>query len=157
VTLVSDNDVKVFRAKKGSAPEPKPVEQAPDIQEQFEQTIEPERPTPARKRIIQDGAAPPAPELVEDYEKELARQRAESVALQDQQRFNAEDGVAEQEPEPIVEIPKRKTRERQLAVAGAACGRCAGSGQIMGEAGFQGMCPVCQGKGQIRAWGRGKR
>ena len=153
VTYISDNDVKVFKAKaNGSTPKPSP--EVPDVQEEFEKTIE-ESPKPPSKRIMQDSAAPPSPELVGEYEAELKRQQQEAEALRQQEKFNKQD-IEVPQPEEVPE-PTRKRRERNLAVGGSPCGRCGGSGEIVGDAGFAGSCPVCQGKGEIKAWGRGRK
>lgn len=158
VTYISDNDVKVFRAPKNAKPTP-PVAEPQlhdvfDVQAEFEKTIE--QPEPKKPKIIQDGSAPPSPELVEDYEAEIKRQQAEASALKNQERFNQQDAV--QDPPPEEEQPTvRKRRERNLDVAGSPCGRCGGGGQIVGDSGFSGVCPVCQGQGQIKSWGRGRR
>ena len=152
VTFISDSDVKVFKAKNGTKPVPKP--EVPDVQEEFEKTIE-DAPKPPSKRIMQDSAAPPSPELVGEYEAELKRQQQETEALRQQEKFNKQD-IEVPQPEEAPE-PTRKRRERTLAVGGTSCGRCGGQGSIVGDSGFAGTCPVCQGKGEIKSWGRGRK
>lgn len=156
----------------------------PDIQDQFAADLEAGRtgeqamgeepaPTPgpndpvkvpARRRpqIFQDAAAPPAPELVEAEMSRLLEEAAqaerESARVQEDQRYQAQQAVQAQ-ADPVedasVEAPKPRKREpRALATTGRACGRCAGGGQIQGEAGFVGACPVCHGEGQVKTWDR---
>lgn len=120
--------------------------------------------TPKRKKpvIFQDAAAPPAPELAEaEMDRLLAEaQQAEQEAAQirEQQRFQQQQAVqagaeqVEQAAEPPA--PRRRTRERQLATSGRPCGRCGGGGQIVGDSGFAGACPVCHGEGQVKSWDR---
>jgi hypothetical protein len=155
---------------------------APDIQDQFAADLESGRtgeqatgevpsPTPgpsdpvkipARRKpqIFQDAAAPPAPELAEaEMDRLLAEaQQAEQDAAKvaEDQRFQRQQAVqANVEPEEAEAKPTPRKREpRQLATSGRPCGRCGGGGQIVGEAGFQGACPVCQGQGQIKTWDR---
>ena len=120
---------------------------------------------PAKRRkpqIFQDAAAPPAPELAlaemdrlfaeaEQAEKDQAKEAED-------RRFQAQQAVqAGQEPvaEPTeVKAAPRKREPRNLVTTGRPCGRCAGAGQIVGEAGFQGACPVCHGEGQVKTWDR---
>ena len=125
---------------------------------------------PARRKpqIFQDAAAPPAPELAEAEmdrllaEAALAEQEAARVA--EDQRFQRQQAVqagneqaaapADPAAEPVAAKPRTRTRERALATSGRACGRCGGGGQIQGEAGFVGACPVCHGEGQVKTWDR---
>ena len=122
---------------------------------------------PARRKpqIFQDAAAPPAPELAEEEMDRLLAEAAEgekeSARLAEDQRFQRQQAVQVQaEPsdipaeQPAEAAKPRKREPRALATSGRACGRCAGSGQIMGDAGFQGACPVCNGEGQVKTWDR---
>lgn len=120
---------------------------------------------PARRKpqIFQDAAAPPAPELAEmemdRLLQEAAQAEQESGRVAEQQRFQAQQAVQagqEQTDPAAVEPPARarKREPRQLATSGRPCGRCGGGGQVMGEAGFTGACPVCLGEGQIKQWDR---
>ena len=129
---------------------------------------------PVKKRkpvIYQDAAAPPAPELAEaEMDRLLAEaQQAEADAAKvaEDQRFQRQQAVqaagrgpADQvEPSDVAaeqpaEAAKPRRRERQLATTGRPCGRCGGGGQIQGEAGFVGACPVCHGEGQVKTWDR---
>lgn len=120
--------------------------------------------TPARRKpqIFQDAAAPPAPELAEAEmarlleEAQQAEQDAAKVA--EDRRFQAQQAVqAGQEPaetEAVAKPAPRKREPRALATTGRPCGRCGGGGQIQGEAGFVGACPVCHGEGQVKTWDR---
>jgi hypothetical protein len=122
-------------------------------------------PIPARRKpqIFQDAAAPPAPELVEaEMDRLLAEaQQAEADAAKaaEDQRFQAQQAIqAGQDPPTEAETAKpspRKREPRALATSGRPCGRCGGGGQVMGEAGFQGACPVCHGEGTVKTWDRG--
>jgi hypothetical protein len=124
---------------------------------------------PAARRkpqIFQDAAAPPAPELAEAEmaqllaEAERAEQDAAKVA--EDQRFQRQQAVqaGQDQPDPATVDPAeakptpRKREPRVLATTGRTCGRCAGAGQIVGESGFQGACPVCHGEGQVKTWDR---
>ena len=121
---------------------------------------------PKRKPVIfQDAAAPPAPELAEEEMDRLLAEAAEgekeSARLAEDQRFQRQQAVQSQaEPsdipaeQPAEAAKPRKREPRALATSGRACGRCAGSGQIMGDAGFRGVCPVCNGGGQVKTWDR---
>jgi hypothetical protein len=115
-----------------------------------------------RHQIFQDAAAPPAPELAEAEmarlveESAQAERDAEKVA--EDQRFQRQQAVQagadeSEQAEPAAAKP-RKRAPRQLAVTGRACGRCGGAGQIVGESGFQGACPVCHGDGQVQTFAR---
>jgi hypothetical protein len=121
--------------------------------------------TPARRKpqIFQDAAAPPAPELAEaEMDRLLAEAAAaeqESARLAEQQRFQSQQAVQAGDQSAPIEAeapatPRKRTRERTLATTGRPCGRCGGGGQIVGEAGFTGACPVCLGQGQIKSWDR---
>jgi hypothetical protein len=120
------------------------------------------KPVSRKPRIFQDQAAPPAPELAEaEMDRLLAEaQQAEADAAKaaEDRRYQAQQAVQTgQEIEEVpaeVPAPRKRTRERSLATTGRPCGRCAGSGQIVGEAGFQGACPVCHGEGQVKTWDR---
>ena len=121
---------------------------------------------PAKRRphhqIFQDAAAPPAPELAEAEMARLVEESAQAerdaAKVAEDQRFQRQQAVqagadeAEQ-AEPATAKP-RKRAPRQLAVTGRACGRCGGAGQIVGESGFQGACPVCHGDGQVQTFSR---
>ena len=122
-------------------------------------------PTKRKPQIFQDAAAPPAPELVE---AEMDRLMAEAAAAEKEQarvvedrRFQQQQAVqagaevapAAAEPEAAAK-PRTRTRERSLATTGRPCGRCGGGGQVVGDAGFQGACPVCHGEGQVKTWDR---
>jgi hypothetical protein len=122
---------------------------------------------PAKRRkpqIFQDAAAPPAPELAlaemdrllaeaEQAEKDQAKV-AEDRRFQDQQAIQAgQEPAVPAEPVEVKAAP-RKREPRNLATTGRPCGRCAGAGQIVGESGFQGACPVCHGEGQVKTWDR---
>ena len=121
--------------------------------------------TPAKRKpvIFQDAAAPPAPELavaeMERLLEEAAQAEQEQVSATEQQRFQhqqavqAGDHTAPAETEAPA-APRKRTRERALATTGRPCGRCGGGGQIQGEAGFVGSCPVCHGEGQVKTWDR---
>lgn len=126
-------------------------------------------PTPAPKRrkpqIFQDAAAPPAPELAEaEMDRllaEAAQAEKDAARVAEDQRFQRQQAVqAGQEPpvdaeeEATPAQPRKRTRERTLATTGRPCGRCGGGGQIVGDAGFAGACPVCLGEGQIKTWDR---
>jgi hypothetical protein len=115
-------------------------------------------------RIYQDAAAPPAPELVEaEMDRLLAEaQQAEQDAAKvaEDQRFQRQQAVqAQVEPSDVpaeqpTEAAKPRRRERQLATTGRLCGRCGGQGQVMGDAGYTGSCPVCHGEGKVTTWDR---
>ena len=123
-------------------------------------------PAPKKRKpqIFQDAAAPPAPELAEAEmaailaEAQQAEQDAAKVA--EDQRFQRQQAVqagadpAEAAAEEPAAAKPRARRERQLATTGRPCGRCGGGGQIQGEAGFVGACPVCHGEGQVKTWDR---
>ena len=129
---------------------------------------------PARRRkpvIFQDAAAPPAPELAEAEMAQLlaeaaqAEQEAARVVedrrFQQQQAVQAAAGPGSAGQESIVDPAElsakpapRKREPRQLATTGRLCGRCAGAGQVQGEAGFVGACPVCHGEGKVQTWDR---
>jgi hypothetical protein len=118
---------------------------------------------PARRKpqIFQDAAAPPAPELAEAEMARLlaeaAQAEADAARVAEDQRFQRQQAVqAQAEPaaEPIEEALKPRRRERNLAVGGRTCGRCAGAGKVMGESGFEGACPVCHGEGTVKSWDR---
>ena len=122
-------------------------------------------PVPVKRRkpqIFQDAAAPPAPELaVAEMERLLeeaaqaekdAAKIAEDRRFQSQQAVQAGDQSAPAEAEAAAK--PRARRERSLATTGRPCGRCGGGGQIQGEAGFVGACPVCHGEGQVKTWDR---
>jgi hypothetical protein len=120
--------------------------------------------TRRKPQIFQDAAAPPAPELAlaemdrllaeaEQAEKDQAKV-AEDRRFQDQQAIQAgQEPAVPAEPVEVKAAP-RKREPRNLATTGRPCGRCAGAGQIVGEAGFQGACPVCHGEGQVMTWDR---
>jgi hypothetical protein len=115
-------------------------------------------------RIYQDAAAPPAPELAEaEMERlleEAAQAEADAVRVAEDQRFQRQQAVqagadpVEVEAEAPAKPGPRKREPRNLATTGRPCGRCGGGGQIVGESGFQGACPVCLGQGQIKTWDR---
>ena len=156
------------------------AEAGPDIQETFISDLEagvtgevatgeappPPKPPARRKpQIFQDAAAPPAPELAEaemaQILAEAAQAEQDAAKVREDQRFQRQQAVqAQQEPsdqpaDDSAEAAKPRKREpRALATTGRACGRCGGGGQIMGDAGFTGACPVCLGAGQIKTWDR---
>jgi len=115
-------------------------------------------------RIYQDAAAPPAPELAEAEMdrllQEAQQEEADAAKVAEDRRFQGQQAVqAGQEPaeEPAVsEAPAapRRRKERALATTGRPCGRCGGGGQVIGDAGFIGACPVCHGEGQVKTWDR---
>lgn len=118
---------------------------------------------PARRKpqIFQDAAAPPAPELAEaEMDRLLAEaQQAEADAAKaaEDRRFQAQQAVqsGQEPPAEVAAAPTPRKREpRALATSDRPCGRCGGGGQILGEAGFQGACPVCHGEGQVKTWDR---
>lgn len=124
---------------------------------------------PARRKpqIFQDAAAPPAPELAEAEMDRLLQEAAQAerdqAKVAEDMRFQrqqaVQDGQDQTDPDTPTETAKPATRKREprnLATTGKACGRCGGAGQIMGEAGFTGHCPVCMGAGQIKAWVRSR-
>lgn len=160
VTYTDETGIKVFkntapRGQNGAQTHPPAAIPSPP---ETPEALPPSRPAlPPSKRIFQDGAAPPAAELVEeDYRAQLAAQEAEQRALAQQEQFNSQNAVQEQPAEAEAEQPTRARKPRNLAVAGSPCGRCGGAGQIQGDSGHQGMCPVCQGKGEIQKWGTGR-
>ena len=123
-------------------------------------------PTRRKPQIFQDAAAPPAPELAEAEMARLlaeaAQAEADAARVAEDQRFQRQQAVQAQsqadppsEPadEPAAQ-PRARRRERNLAVGGRTCGRCAGGGKVMGESGFEGACPVCHGEGQVKSWDR---
>jgi hypothetical protein len=122
---------------------------------------------PAKKRvprIYQDAAAPPAPELAEaEMDRLLAEAQqaeVEAARVAEDQRFQRQQAVqAQVEPSDVpaeqpAEAARPRRRERQLATTGRPCGRCGGGGKIVGDAGFEGSCPVCHGEGQVKTWDR---
>ena len=122
---------------------------------------------PAKRRkpqIFQDAAAPPAPELalaeMDRLMEEAAQAERDQAKIAEDRRFQQQQAIqagAAQEPaaEPVeTKAAPRKREPRALATTGRPCGRCAGAGQIVGEAGFQGACPVCHGEGQVKTWDR---
>ena len=135
---------------------------------------------PPRRRqpqIFQDAAAPPAPELAEQEMarllEEAAQAEQEEARVREDRRYQSQQAVqaganpasldpasdlapaSAEEPAPSPAAPRRRQREpRQLATTGRPCGRCQGGGQIVGEAGFAGACPVCHGEGQVKTWDR---
>ena len=122
-------------------------------------------PTPKRvPRIYQDAAAPPAPELAEAEMAKLLEEAAQAEAdvarVAEDQRFQRQQAVqagadpVEVEAEAPAKATPRKREPRQLATTGRPCGRCGGGGQIQGEAGFVGACPVCHGEGTVKTWDR---
>jgi hypothetical protein len=124
---------------------------------------------PSRREpvIFQDAAAPPSPELAEAEMARLLKEvaEAEQAAAQvaEDQRYQRQQAVqAQVEPSPeeaaaeaaTPPAPRRRREPRTLAVGGRPCGRCGGGGQIVGDSGFAGACPVCGGEGQVKAWDR---
>ena len=118
--------------------------------------------TRRKPQIFQDAAAPPAPELalaeMDRLIAEAEQAERDQAKIAEDRRFQAQQAVqAGQDPvaEPTeVKAAPRKREPRNLATTGRPCGRCAGAGQIVGEAGFQGACPVCHGEGQVKTWDR---
>jgi len=166
--------------RRPASPSPSVV---PDIQDQFaadleagvtgeQATGEVPSPTPGpsdpvkipvrrKPQIFQDAAAPPAPELavaeMERMLEEAAQAEQDAAKVAEDRRFQAQQAIqAGQEPDAVeAEAPKpRARRERSLATTGRACGRCGGGGQIVGEAGYAGACPVCHGEGTVKTWDR---
>jgi hypothetical protein len=124
---------------------------------------------PARRKpqIFQDAAAPPAPELAEAEMDRLLQEAAQAerdaVKAAEDMRFQrqqaVQDGQDQTDPDTPTETTKPATRKREprnLATTGKACGRCGGGGQIMGDSGHTGACPVCMGAGQIKSWVRSR-
>ena len=120
------------------------------------------KPVKRKPVIFQDAAAPPAPELAEEEMDRLLQEaaQAEKDALKaaEDQRFQRQQAV-QANVEPTAEVeepaqPRKRTRERALATTGRPCGRCGGEGKVIGDAGFAGACPVCQGQGQVKTWDR---
>ena len=115
-------------------------------------------PAPLRpsQRISQDTAAPPAPELVGEFEEELARQqKAEAEIAVQQRELKADPQITPEAEEGVVEIPKRRGRPSKVEAtlkAATFCGRCQGRGTLEGG----GTCPVCRGAGSIAHYGRGR-
>ena len=121
---------------------------------------------PAKRvpRIYQDAAAPPAPELAEaemaQLLEEAAQAEKDAARVAEDQRFQRQQAVqagadpVEVEAAAPTKAAPRKREPRNLATTGRPCGRCGGGGQIVGESGFQGACPVCLGQGQIKSWDR---
>ncbi len=125
------------------------------------------KPAKRKPQIFQDAAAPLAPELAEAEMDRLLAEAAqadqEAAKLAEDRRFQAQQAVqAGQEQtdpattpaEAATEPAPRRRKERALATTGRPCGRCGGNGQIQGEAGFVGACPVCHGEGQVKTWDR---
>ena len=121
-------------------------------------------PTPAKRKpqIFQDAAAPPSPELAEAEMsrllEEAAQAESDTAKVAEDRRFQAQQAVQagqeQTDAAPEVPEPRKRTRERNLATTGRACGRCGGGGHVVGDAGFQGACPVCLGAGQVKTWDR---
>ena len=122
---------------------------------------------PAKRRkhqIFQDAAAPPAPELalaeMDRLMEEAAQAERDQAKIAEDRRFQQQQAIQagaaqESAAEPVeTKAAPRKREPRALATTGRPCGRCAGAGQIVGEAGFQGACPVCHGEGQVKTWDR---
>lgn len=159
---------------------PAPPPAAPDVQDEFvadlesgvtgeiatgEQLAPAVKPAPAKRKpqIFQDAAAPPAPELAQaEMERllaEAAQAEQDAARVAEDQRFQRQQAVqAGEDPAATAETEAaaqpRRRRERTLATSGRPCGRCGGGGQIVGESGFQGACPVCHGEGQVKTWDR---
>ena len=125
------------------------------------------KPVKRKPQIFQDAAAPLAPELAEAEMDRLLAEAAqadqEAAKLAEDRRFQAQQAVqAGQEQtdpattpaEAATEPAPRRRKERALATTGRPCGRCGGNGQVQGEAGFVGACPVCHGEGQVKTWDR---
>jgi hypothetical protein len=153
----------------------------PDVQESFISDIETgktgeiatgEAPSPlarSKPRIFQDAAAPPAPELAEAEMDRMLQEAAQAeqgaARAAEDQRFQRQQAI--QNNEPVEEAPEQpRRRERNLAVNTSACGNCGGSGQSVridstgsaiidgnGQV-MSGVCQVCSGSGQVKAWGR---
>lgn len=128
------------------------------------------QPQPRRRRpqIFQDAAAPPAPELAEQQMAEMIAEAAaaekDAAAAAEQTRYQRQQAV--QQGQEAADIPAedpataaaprpRRREPRSLATTGRPCGRCGGGGQVVGEAGFAGACPVCHGDGSVKTWDRG--
>lgn len=157
LTLITPTDTKVFKfgggVSQGILPPGSPATSGAS-------TPEPRQPFPkASQRIIQDSSAPPAPELVEEEFIDAENQRALDEAAQAEKlqqqmaRENSRPVEFQPEPEEVQEPRPRKRTPRPEPVPNAACGRCGGAGALDGG----GTCPVCQGKGAISHYGRGRR
>jgi hypothetical protein len=92
---------------------------------------------------------------------EAQQAEADAARVAEDRRFQAQQAVQAGQPveeipavDPAASQPRKRTRERSLATTGRPCGRCGGGGQIVGDAGFQGACPVCHGEGQVKTWDR---
>lgn len=167
--------------RRPSSPLPPDPSPAPDVQDEFVADLEagktgevatgeaPAPPKPAKRvpRIFQDAAAPPAPELAEAEMDRLLQEAAqaeqEAARVAEDRRFQAQQAVQAGEPaaevaaaEPAAAKPRRRERAPALT-AGRPCGRCGGGGQVQGDAGFVGACPVCHGDGQVKTWDRSLR
>lgn len=163
--------------RRSSSPLPPDPSPAPDVQDEFVADLEagktgevatgeaPAPPKPAKRvpRIYQDAAAPPAPELAEAEMDRLLQEAAqaeqEAAKVAEDRRFQAQQAVqAGEDPaevaaaEPAAAKPRRRERAPALT-AGRPCGRCGGGGQVMGESGFTGACPVCHGDGHVKSYG----
>jgi hypothetical protein len=142
VTFITDTDIKVYKASHGMIIPETPADEAP------------ERPTPER-RVFADGAAPPQPEQVEEFEQELAEQRRAELEIKEMEKLNAQHIP---QPEPV-DPPQPARRGRPVKERDSpgsptvACGRCGGTGQAS-DTGFGGQCPVCRGAGSVTPYGR---
>lgn len=151
LVIVTPSDTKVFKFDR-QAGEVRPTTQRTEI----------DVPAPSppslkpSQRISQDTAAPPAPELVGEFEEELERQRkAEAEIVAQQKELKSDPQITPDDEEGVVEIPKRRGRPSKVEAtlkAATACGRCQGQGSLEGG----GTCPVCRGVGSIAHYGRGR-
>lgn len=152
LVIVTPSDTKVFKFDR-SAGDAKPATQRAEIDVPLPPSPPSLKPS---QRISQDTAAPPAPELVGEFEEELARQqKAEAEIAAQQKELKADPQITPETEEGVVEIPKRRGRPSKVEAtlkAATACGRCQGQGTLEGG----GTCPVCRGAGSIAHYGRGR-
>lgn len=155
--IITPTDTKVFRFDAAKAPDRSSLvtETKREIASDDVSTVRPATLRPSQ-RISQDTAAPPAPELVGEFEEELARQqKAEAEIAAQQKELKADPQITPEAEEGVVEIPKRRGRPSKVEAtlkAATACGRCQGQGSLDGG----GACPVCRGAGSIAHYGRGR-
>jgi DnaJ-class molecular chaperone len=95
--------------------------------------------------------------------QEAAQAERDQAKVAEDMRFQRQQAVQDGQDQTDLDTPAetakpttRKREPRNLATTGKACGRCGGGGQIMGDSGYTGSCPVCMGAGQIKAWVRSR-